>query len=626
MCGIAGIIGDYNEIQLDSMLVSQHHRGPDATGKYFDQNFAALGHNRLAIIDLSPKSNQPFIDNSERYVIVFNGEIYNYIELKEDLQNQYDFKTESDTEVLLAAYITYGKSCLGKLNGMFAFAIWDNHNKKLFAARDRFGVKPFFYSLFNNTLYFSSEIKAIHAAGIPKVTNGKVWASYFAFGSYGMPNETFWEEIVQLPGGHFLEFFGCQSEPVEDQSCSIPLRQAQCDKVLTECQSEPVEDFCVRKTLTIQKWYCFEEEVAKQPKNLTFEQAKQHYLGLLKDSIKLRFRADVPVGFNISGGLDSSVLLALVNLQENDNSNLRCHSELVEEHIKDQHSAINAYTFYTNNSDYDELLWVEQMISKTHNPLTKVLLQADAVTALAEKMTWHQDEPYAGIPTLAYAAIFEQARKDGVLVLLDGQGMDEQWAGYDYYTQENEATIQGVLQSPYKINMLSDSFLAKALKPIYPKPFDDSILNKQYRDLFYTKIPRALRFNDRISMMYSTELREPFLDYRLVEFAFSLPLDFKIRNGQTKFMLREIASEYLAADLVFAPKRPLQTPQREWLAINLKHWVNQHFEGVENSSASGWFNIDELQKELKLYFEGNIQSSFHIWQCISLNEVLKIEV
>jgi asparagine synthetase B (glutamine-hydrolysing) len=714
MCGIAGIIGDYNEIQLDAMLVSQHHRGPDATGKYFDAKFAGLGHNRLAIIDLSPKSNQPFIDNSERYVIVFNGEIYNYIELKEDLQNQYDFKTESDTEVLLAAFIIYGKSCLAKLNGMFAFAIWDNQEKKLFAARDRFGVKPFYYSLFQNTFYFSSEIKAIHAAGIPKVTDEKVWASYFAFGSYGMPNETFWEEIAQLPGGYFLEFFGCQSElslprasrgvddqscsialrqaqcdkvqtecqselslprasrgvedqscsialrqaqcdkvqtkyqsesslprasrGVEDQSCSMALRQAQCDKVQTECHSEPFEElprasrgggaevFSDRKNLTIERWYCFEEEVTKQPKNLTFEQAKQHYLGLLKDSIKLRFRADVPVGFNISGGLDSSVLLALVNFQENDNSNLRCHSELVEEHIKDQHSAINAYTFYTNNSDYDELPWVEQMIGKTHNPLTKVLLQGDEIPELAKKMAWQQDEPYGGIPTLAYGKIFEQARKDGVLVLLDGQGMDEQWAGYDYYTQENEATIQGVLESPYKINMLSDSFLAKGVKPIYPKPFDDSILNKQYRDLFYTKIPRALRFNDRISMMYSTELREPFLDYRLVEFAFSLPLDFKIRNGQTKFMLREIASEYLSADLVFAPKRALQTPQREWLATDLKQWVNQQFVGVENSSASGWFNIDELQKELKLYFEANTQSSFHIWQCISLNQMLKIEV
>ena len=150
MCGIAGILGDYKEAQLDAMLASQQHRGPDATGSYFDAGYAALGHNRLAIIDLSAQSNQPFIDNSGRYVLVFNGEIYNYIEIKVALQNQYDFKTESDTEVLLAAFVVYGKSCLEKFNGMFAFAIWDNQEKKLFAARDRFGVKPFYYSLFNN--------------------------------------------------------------------------------------------------------------------------------------------------------------------------------------------------------------------------------------------------------------------------------------------------------------------------------------------------------------------------------------------------------------------------------------------------------------------------------------------
>ncbi|HEY6142813.1 MAG TPA: asparagine synthase (glutamine-hydrolyzing) [Flavobacterium sp.] len=568
MCGITGIIGDYKESQLDAMLTSQHHRGPDATGKYFDSEFAALGHNRLAIIDLSTQSNQPFIDDSGRYVLVFNGEIYNYIEIKAALQNQYDFKTESDTEVLLAAFITYGKSCLEKLNGMFSFAIWDNEKKKLFAARDRFGVKPFYYSLFNNTFCFSSEIKALHAAGIRKEPNEKVWASYFAYGSYGMPDETFWSNIAQLPGGHFLEYDN--------------------------------------KNLILKKWYCFEEEVAKQPKNLTFEQAKEQYVGLLKDSINLRFRADVSVGFNVSGGLDSSVLLALVNLQEDN-------------------SKINAYTFYTNNSDYDELPWVEKMISKTNNPLVEVLLQANEIPTLVQKIAWQQDEPFGGVPTLAYAKIFEQARKDKVLVLLDGQGMDEQWAGYDYYTQNNEATIQGVQDSPYKIKMLSDSFLAKAEKPIYPKPFKDEVLNKQYRDLFYTKIPRALRFNDRISMTFSTELREPFLDYRLVEFAFSLPLDFKIKNGISKFILREIASEYLADDLVFAPKRPLQTPQREWLATDLKEWVNQCFVELKNSVYSNWFDTVSLENELKSYFEGNIQSSFHIWQCISLYEMLEIK-
>ena len=579
MCGIAGILGDYNEYQLDAMLGSQHHRGPDATGKYFDDGLAALGHNRLAIIDLSAQSNQPFTDPSGRYVLVFNGEIYNYIELKEELRDQYDFKTESDTEVLMATFIVFGRGCLEKLNGMFSFAIWDCQDKKLFAARDRFGVKPFYYSIKNQSFYFSSEIKALHASGISKVPDEKVWASYFAYGSYGMPDETFWEGILQLPGGHFLEY--------------------------------------ENHNLMLQKWYCFEEEVAKQPKNLTFEKAKERYVTLLKDSINLRFRADVPVGFNISGGLDSSVLLALVNLQGKDEGNSynidHCHTEPVE-----GLQSINAYTFYTNNSDYDELPWVEQMIAKTHNPITKVLLQANEVPGLTHRMAWQQDEPFGGIPTLAYAKIFEQAQKDKVLVLLDGQGMDEQWAGYDYYTQNNEATIQGVPDLPYKTKMLSPSFLAKAEKPLYPKPFDDALLNKQYRDLFYTKIPRALRFNDRISMAFSTELREPFLDYRLVELAFSLPLDFKIRKEQTKWMLREIASEYLADDLAFAPKRPLQTPQREWLAEDLKEWVINCFEGIASSSCSNWFNIEELKKELNLYFEGSQQSSFHIWQCISL--------
>jgi asparagine synthase (glutamine-hydrolysing) len=499
--------------------------------------------------------------------LVFNGEIYNYIELKAELQGQYTFKTESDTEVLLAAYLVYGAACLQKCNGMFAFAIWDAQEKKLFAARDRFGVKPFFYALKDNSLYFSSEIKAIHAAGISKIPNENVWASYFVYGSYGNPEETFWEGISQLPGGHFLEH--------ENQE------------------------------LCIKKWYSFEEEVVKHSKNLTFEQAKAQYVALLKDSINLRFRADVPVGFTISGGLDSSILLALVNLKEDN-------------------SKINAYTFYTNNLDYDELPWVEQMIAKTNNPLTTVLLQADEVPDLSKKMAWQQDEPYGGIPTLAYAKIFEQARKDKVLVLLDGQGMDEQWAGYDYYTQENETIIQGITDSPFKTNMLSHSFLNKAQKPVYPKPFKDVILNKQYRDLFYTKIPRALRFNDRISMLFSTELREPFLDYRLVEFAFSLPLDFKIKNGITKFMLREIASEYLDENLVFAPKRPLQTPQREWLAEDLRSWVSHCFEEIKTSSFSAWFDLDELKEELDAYFMGNNQSSFHIWQCISLS-FLKIK-
>ena len=231
-------------------------------------------------------------------------------------------------------------------------------------------------------------------------------------------------------------------------------------------------------------------------------------------------------------------------------------------------------------------------------------------------MAFFQDEPYGGVPTIAYGEIFKEARKAGVLVLLDGQGMDEQWAGYDYYTKNNNAVIQGVKKSPFKTAVLDKEFLAKAEKPEYPKPFDSDLLNMQYRDLFYTKIPRALRFNDRISMAASTELREPFLDYRLVEFAFAQPKHYKIRKGVQKYLLRDLVSSYIPNEISFAPKRPLQTPQREWLGDELRDWVNAQIKLLKNNS---WFDQDELERELQNYFKGDRDSSFHIWQWLSLS-------
>lgn len=561
MCGIAGIIGEHKRVDdcINDMVSAQNHRGPDYSGIWQD-SFISLGHNRLSIIDLSNQSNQPFEDVSERYTIVFNGEIYNYLEIKKQLS--YKFKTQSDTEVLLAAYIEWGKKCLLKLNGMFSFAIWDKIEKKLFAARDRFGVKPFYYAHDRDKLIFASEIKAIHAAGIVKKKHRKVWANYLAHGSYGMPNDTFWENIHQLPGGHYLEY-------------SL-------------------------QELSVQKWYVFEEEIKNQPKNLTFEEVKRRYASLLKDSICLRFRADVPIGFNVSGGLDSSVLLNYVNKQNNGGN-------------------INAFTFYTGDKLYDELPWVKEMISITNNPLTTVKLSTKQIESKIMEVAKIQDEPYGGIPTVAYANIFHKAREKGVIVLLDGQGMDEQWAGYDYYNQHSENTIQGVNKSPFRKNVLSNDILQYSEKPVYPKPFDDELLNKQYRDLFYTKIPRALRFNDRVSMAASTELREPFLDYRLVEFAFSQPLAYKIMDGIQKYLLRELISEDLSDSITYAPKRALQTPQREWLSNELKYFVEERISVLETSKTAAWFDIPKLKNEWGKYLSGNNESSFHIWQWINVS-------
>lgn len=565
MCGIAGIVGNYLNFDFPEMLQTQHHRGPDATGVYEDINYAIFGHNRLSIIDLSGNANQPFFDNSRRYCIIFNGEIYNYIELKQKLVGLYDFKTTSDTEVLLAAYIVYGQEFLHKLNGMFAFAIWDFETKKLFAARDRFGVKPFYYALDSCNFLFSSEIKALHKAGIPKIDSQKVWATYFAYDLYGNPDETFFKNIFQLPGSHFVTYENGK--------------------------------------LNIQKWYFLENEIKKYSKNISFEDAKLQYLALLQDSISLRFRADVPVGINVSGGLDSSLLLYLAN-QVNDNQK------------------INAYTFYTDNKEYDELEWVESIVAKTNNPLKKVLLKVDEVLDFHKKIEYYQDEPFGGIPTLAYAKIFEKARKDGVIVLLDGQGLDEQFAGYDYYQQDNNNLIQDTTNMQ-KSCLLSNDLLLRVTPPTFPKPFDDELTNKQYRDLFYTKIPRALRFNDRISMAFSTELREPFLDYRLVEFAFSLPNEFKIKNGQGKFLLHDLAKTFLPKNIAFTPKRSLQTPQREWLFGELQEMGKSSVDQILNSKYANWFDKVAFQNAANHFFEGNIENSFFIWQCISLANILK---
>ena len=559
MCGIAGIIGSLPDSRdaMIAMLNRQKHRGPDATGSWFS-DACTLGHNRLSIIDLSTEANQPMHSDCGRYVLVFNGEIYNYRELKAELTD-YPFHTRSDSEVLVALYKKYGKEMLDRLNGMFAFAIWDTLEKKLFAARDRFGVKPFYYTFLHNSFLFASEIKTLWAAGVDKQPNDAVWAGYFVYGSYRQPHETFWDSISQLPAGHYIEYSNAET------------------------------------SVTPKRWYNFVERIHNTPQ-LPEAQLKETYTTMLNDSIKLRFRADVPVGFNISGGLDSSTLLALVNQQF------------------PQSRSIEAFTFYCNDERYDELPWVEKMISKSGNTLNACLLKVEDVEALMREVSYYQDEPFGGFPTLAYSLIFKEARRKGILVLLDGQGMDEAWAGYDYYRNRSGFTIQGTTASPFRPGVIKEEYRKLAVKEEYPEPFADPLQNLQYRDLFHTKIPRALRFNDRISMMHSTELREPFLDYRLVELAFAQPVAVKIHEGQSKWLLRQLVKEMLGDDIALAPKRALQTPQREWLAGELKEWMKHK---VQSIAQHEFFEPKALNEELNQYLSGSQDSSFHIFQYLS---------
>ena len=577
MCGIALVIGPGEQSsRLQTMLQKQAHRGPDHTGTFYDYGFAAIGHNRLSIIDLSASGNQPFFDRNDRYVLTFNGEIYNYKELKAELTTSYHFKTQTDTEVLLAAYIVWGEQCLDRLKGMFAFVIWDRETKTFFAARDRFGVKPLYYAFLNEeTILISSEIKALHAAGIPKIPNTNVWSGYFSIGSYGAPDETFWDGVHQLKGGCYMRFRDPDSY-------------------------RDVQTANIKERLSIASWFDFQDLVRKQATDLSFEDATRHYAQLLERSIKLRFRADVPVGFNLSGGLDSSTLLHLVHTY----------------YPKDK-AQCKAYTFYTGDDRYDELYWVELMLQNSTTRLEKIKLSPEEVPERARALAQSQDEPYGGIPTIAYAKLFEQARKQGTLVLLDGQGMDEQWAGYDYYHSTSQSTVQGVRTSPFKPELLQTSLREDFKKRDTPQVFEDAMQQKQYRDLFYTKLPRALRFNDRVSMASSVELREPFLDEELVAFAFAQPKAFKVQNGQTKYLVRKYVANSLAQEVVLAPKRPLQTPQREWLARPLHNFVNQEIDRLLQGDLGYLFQADAVHRIWKQYQEGDQESSFHIWQLVN---------
>jgi asparagine synthase (glutamine-hydrolysing) len=249
-------------------------------------------------------------------------------------------------------------------------------------------------------------------------------------------------------------------------------------------------------------------------------------------------------------------------------------------------------------------------------------LSAAEVPSLAESVQTAEDEPFGGLPTLAYAKVFERARQQGVIVLLDGQGMDEQWAGYDYYrvpaSSAGTAPVQGTSRSPMRPECLVPEFRALAEPFQAPTPFPDRLRNLQYRDARFTKIPRALRFSDRVSMRVSTELREPFLDHRLFELALRQHEDRKIQQGTGKWLLRQMVNRMLPQGVATAPKRPLQTPQREWLRGPLNSWAHDVIGGALSRFGDSWLDVNAIHASFNAYRDVGDESSFHLWQWISL--------
>lgn len=563
MCGIAGIIQQdsnrYTKEHLKKMTDALAHRGPDGEGVW--QNDSAtvlLGHRRLSIIDLSNAGDQP-MHYLQRYTIIHNGEIYNYVELKEELSKKgYVFHSQTDTEVIAAAYDCWKDDCVQHFDGMFAFAIWDEKNRELFAARDRFGEKPFFYFYDQTQFLFGSEMKALWAAGVKKEVNQQMLFNFITIGYTDNPSstdETFYEEIFKLPPASLLKFSA------------------------------------IYFTCTIESYWDIDPE--KLDKKITDAAAIEQFNYLFNQSIKRRLRSDVAIGTSLSGGLDSSSIAARVHELQTGTS-YQCFTASFTGFEKDE-------TAYSKKVA-EKFNWQQHFTEVTGPDLLNDW----------EKLCYHQEEPFGSASIFAQFKVFELAAQQGVKVLLDGQGADETLAGYHryykWYWQElfrnrklyrskelKHAAAIGVDDKFNYKNMIAAYFPAFAsivmerhylLKAIRQKDLATDFIRQQSKAAYYTPpehfnlngvlyfntcshgLEELLRFADRNSMAHGREIRLPFLSHELVEFVFSLPSNFKIRNGWTKWLLRQSMEKSLPPEITWRKdKTGFEPPQKTWMQL-----------------------------------------------------------
>jgi asparagine synthase (glutamine-hydrolysing) len=559
MCGIAGIITNQSGLlsvqRLMKMTGALAHRGPDGEGHWInDKQTTGFGHRRLSIIDLSTAGAQP-MHYLNRYTIVYNGEIYNYPELKETLlQKGYHFCSQSDTEVILAAYDCYGSSCLQYFDGMFAFAIWDEQEQTLFAARDRFGEKPFYYYFDETQFVFASEMKALWAAGIEKQPNEKMFFNYFTLGYTQNPataEETFYTGINKLSARSFIMYH-------------LP-----------------------KQRITRSLYWNIDVDYTDEA--TTDEKAINEFRKLFTQSIQRRLRSDVPIGTSLSGGLDSSCVLASI-----------------------QSMAPKQYKTFSAifpGFKQDESGWIKKVADHFDTRNYTVQPNADRVIHDFEKICYHQEEPFQSASIMAQYYVYELARQQCVTVLLDGQGADEILAGYHKYYhwywqqlfRENKNTLHNELsqarllgiKEPWgfknklaaalpasagwylrrqrarqqlRLHDLNDDFVNEYGESYYDIAHFDELNNILYYNTFVNGLEELLRYADRNSMAHGVEVRLPFLSHELVQLLFSIPARFKMRDGYTKWLLRKSMEEKLPAGLAWrTDKIGFEPPQQQWM-------------------------------------------------------------
>ncbi len=604
MCGIAGFVSSrFSATELQKMTQALAHRGPDADGYYYNAaQGVGLGHRRLSILDLSSAANQPFHSACGNYAMVFNGEIYNYKELSKELDQP--LKTTSDTEVLLALFVEKGPSCVELLNGMFAFVVLDKRNGTLWAFRDRMGIKPFNYYTKGGEFAFASETKALLALNIDKALNLQALRDYF-FLEYIPATSSIFRHIHKLPPGHWLKL--------------------------------------AQGKLEITPYYNLQEKFTINDA-ITPSQAEDALIAQLSSSVAYRSLSDVPIGAFLSGGTDSSLICALFQSQNE--------------------QPIHSFNIAFETAQFDESSWAAKVASHLHTNHHSSTSRASDSLQLVEHLSDFYDEPFASASSIPTLQVCQHARQN-VTVALSGDGGDELFMGYGYYTWYHRLkTVSrwgGIAGRKLATTLLNwgnlrqqraarvfDTpslermwlhvwsqeqymFSEKEISRLFGETYRHETLLMAWQELEkqpltpFEKISlfdlqhylphNLLHKVDIASMAYGLEVRVPLLDHHLVEFALSLPQHYKIQQGQQKWLLKKALAHYLPHSLVYRRKWGFPAPLANWLATDLnglcKAYLNPYV-----LQKQGVFNVSFIAKLLEDFSNGKLYHYKRIWSLL----------
>ncbi|WP_107691836.1 asparagine synthase (glutamine-hydrolyzing) [Campylobacter concisus] len=588
MCGILGTIPSSNGTEFKNALNRLEHRGPDGFGIETIENSITLGHRRLAIVDLSNDAHQPMYDKTKRYCVIFNGEIYNFLEIKKELEVKgHTFCSSSDTEVLLYSYIEWGEECVLKFNGMWAFAIWDSQKKELFLSRDRFGKKPLFYAMTDGKFIFASEMKAIYPF-LKEIRPSQDfhWMKNNIF-SYEATEKCLIDGIKRFPFGH--------------------------------------NGIYKNGNLVTKRYWNTLDNIVDPPK--TYDAQVERFRELFLDACKIRMRADVPIGTALSGGLDSSATIsAMAHLSKSN----------VDYGKNDwQHAFVASFP----GTPLDESHFAKMVVDHIGIEATYINIEPLKYWDNLEKYFYMFEDLYITSP-IPMMATYGAVKKYGTTVTLDGHGADELFSGYGHLVEalwnskfsiKNSIDILNTYQETlgngtqfdrnsnfniyvkFMIKKIAKIFFGKEIrsKDANHKNFKklDSFSQQLYIIFHETILPTLLRNYDRYSMTNSVEIRMPFMDHRIVSFVTSLPYSSKFGNGYTKKLIRDAMDPYMPKEITWRKSKVgFNSPIVDWMQGDLKEWFldTVHEKGFMESSLID--NPPELQRQISNIANKNTNS------------------